>query len=287
MNSRLTQADLSAWEDNWTTEMGAWFPGERVVFRGQDLFADLLIEPGQLSWMGLMLYGICGRKFDEQQLKLFEGIWSISTSFPDPRLWNNRIAALAVSARSTSNLGLSAGLAASEAIIYGHRPLVASMHFLCDTRQRLIKDESLEQVLEQRLTRSVPGKPGAGKNRQVAKIPGFGRPITAQDERIQPLLALAEHLGFDKGGHVVLAREIELALQCLGHNLRMNIATLMGALCADQGLNVRQYYHYITLCFSAGIMCCAYDAEQKPQGTFFPLPCERIDYSGPAQRQWE
>jgi len=67
----------------------------------------------------------------------------------------------------------------------------------------------------------------------------------------------------------------------------MNISTLMGAMCADQGLTPRQYYHYITLCFSAGIMFCARDAENNPEGSFFPCRCESIDYQGPGMRDWE
>ena len=41
-------------------------------------------------------------------------LW-VNTSYPDARIWNNRVAALAGSARSTGNLGVSAALAVSEA----------------------------------------------------------------------------------------------------------------------------------------------------------------------------
>ncbi len=274
---------LSFWENNWLTDMGGWFPGERVVLRGQDMFSELK----DLTWMGQLMLGICGRQFDEKQVQLFDGIWRISTSFPDPRLWNNRIAALAVSARSTSNLGVSAGLAVSEATIYGHRPLLATMKFLCSTQELLERGEPLASILIERLNIQVNGRPGSGKNRQVAKIPGFGRPITKQDERVIPLLEFAETLGFSDGVYVRLANDIESMLQSFGHNLRMNISMLMGAMCADQGLTPRQYYHYITLCFSAGIMFCARDAEKKPEGSFFPHRCECIDYQGPGMRDWE
>ena len=45
-------------------------------------------------------------------------IWT-HTSYPDARLWNNRVAALAGTARSTGTLGIAAALAVSEAKIYG------------------------------------------------------------------------------------------------------------------------------------------------------------------------
>ena len=84
-------------ENHWETRMGGWFPGERVVYRGQDLHVDLK----DMSWMELYVYGITGRRFDEKQLKILNAIWA-NTSYPEPRLWNNRVAALAGTARSTA-----------------------------------------------------------------------------------------------------------------------------------------------------------------------------------------
>src|SRR3569832_2958942 len=76
--------DLLENDGRWRTKMGAFFPGKRVVFRGKDLFTEF----GHLSWMQLYLYGITGRIFTVVQGKLFEGMWVLCTSYPDPRLWN-------------------------------------------------------------------------------------------------------------------------------------------------------------------------------------------------------
>ena len=65
-------AQLLQHEDRWVTRMGAFFPGERVVFRGQDLHHDL----ADLSWMELYLYGITGRRFSEAQLQVLNAIWT-------------------------------------------------------------------------------------------------------------------------------------------------------------------------------------------------------------------
>jgi len=274
---------LNQWEQTWETAMGAWFPGERVLFRGKELLQEL----NQLSWMELILFGITGRQFQPNQIKLFEAIWVISTSFPEPRLWNNRIATLAGTSRSTVNLGVSAGIAASEAIIFGHRPLLATIDFLKKTQQRLANGEVLTNLIKEALNAQTRGRPGSGLNREVAKVPGFGRPITTNDERLQPLLTTAQNLGFTNGIHVLLAQRIEDALQQQGHNLYMNVATLMGALCADQDLSPREYYHYVSLCFTGGLLPCAIDAQSKPEGAFFPLRCDRIKYQGPKKRQWK
>lgn len=272
-------------EDHWVTDMGASFPGERVVFRGRDLFQDLK----DLPWMGLLLYGITGRLFNSNQIKLFEGIWVISTSYPEPRVWNNRVAALAGTARSTVTLGVSASIAVSEAIIYGHRPLLGAMEFLLWMSKWRDAGKDLDELIAYKLEKTYgddKGRPGSGRNRRVAAIPGFGRPLTDSDERIKPLMELAARYGFHGGPMVKLAFEIENMLAAKGYGLRMNVGAMMAALAADQGLSPREFYHYVILCFSVGILACAKDAEEHNAGTFFPLRSERIWYEGVPKRSW-
>lgn len=273
---------LAEWEGRWRTDLGAWFPGERVVLRGRDLMSDV----GRQPWMAVLLYGITGRDFTPEQIRLFEGIWSISTSFPEPRLWNNRISALTGSARSSSTLGVAAGIAVSEAIVYGHRPLLATMDFVRQCVIRVRSGENLRDVLQSKLKAESAGNPGSGKNRQLAKIPGFGRPITSRDERIVALYELASQLGCRDGEHIQMVELIQSTLLEMGHEWHMNISALMGSMAADQGLNTSEYYHYIILCFCAGLIPCAVDALEKPEGAFFPLRCENIAYVGAGPRLW-
>jgi citrate synthase len=274
-----------SWEENWQTSLGAWFPGERVMFRGQDLLAEL----ADLPWMGLLLYGITGRRPSQAQIRLFDSLWALAASFPDPRLWNNRIGALAGSARSTTTLGVSAGIAVSEAIIYGYQPLMAAMESLLDIAAKVESGQELSQILHEKLTDQGQdlAKPGRGKNRCVARLPGYGRPIAARDERIAPLMKLTRELGFDKGPMLTLAFEIEAVLKAQGNAMQMNVVGLMAGLSADQGLSPREHYQYGVLCFSAGILHCAVDAAKHPQGSFFPLRCSRINYQGPNERRWQ
>ncbi len=257
-------------EDHWVTSMGAWFPGERVVLRGQDLFHNLK----ELSWMALLLYAITGRILDERQVRLFEGIWRISSSYPEPRLWNNRIAALAGSARSTGSLGVSVAIAVSEAAIYGQRPLVRAMDFLLRAQEQLNQGANLTDIVRIELK----------KHRGIA---GFGRPVVRTDERIAPLMALVEELGYGDGVYVNLVFEVEKILLEGGWRLHMNVAALDAALVADQGLTVDQFYMYMILCFTAGIVPCAIDTSRQPAGTFFPLRCSRIQYEGKSRRLWD
>lgn len=256
-------------EDQWKTYMGFAFPGERVVYRGKDLFHDLK----QLSWMKLYLYGITGRIFTDQQARLFEGMWSLCASYPDARLWNNRIGSLAGTSRSTGTLGLSAAIAVSEATIYGGRPDICAINFLIQTKNHLDNGKNLKDIVEEELA----------KHRNIY---GYGRPIVNGDERIQPLLSLAKEQNLANGSHTHIAFEVENILLQGRLRMRMNIAALGAALAADQGLTERQYYHFLIPCFTAGIMPCFVEASEREEGTFLPMSCNRIHYEGVPRRKW-
>ncbi len=260
---------LLEFEDHWVTNVGAWFPGERVVFRGKDLFHDLK----DLPWMALLIYGITGRIPNEKQVHMFERIWSLCTSYPDPRLWNNRVAALAGTSRSTTALGIAAATAISEGSIYGGRPIIRSIDFLYRTLERIKNGADLEELVRLEL-----------KNYKT--IYGYGRPVTRKDERIEPVMHLATRLGFADGLYVRLAFDVEKILLHGRWRLHMNIAALVAALAADQGMSQREYYEFVILSFCAGIHACYTDASTKPEGCLFPLRCARIVVQNSKRRGW-
>lgn len=262
--------DLSRYEDDITTSMGAWFAGKRVVFRGKDLFSQLADQ----SWMRVLLYGITGKLFTDNQVRLFESIWVISTSYPDPRIWNNGVAAMAGTARSTSGLGICSAIATSEAEIYGAKPIISVIDFLIKAKQEIDAGVDLEEIV--------------AKSRDKQKIiPGYGRPIVDVDERIQPLKRRASELGFDKGEHFQLAFKVESILNKINPRIHMNAAAAFAGLSADQGLSSREHYYFMTLCFTAGMFPCMIDTFEKPAGTYLPLRCERINYEGAKPRNWD
>lgn len=260
---------LASHEDRWATRMGAWFAGQRIVFRGRDLLNDLV----DLPWMGLLLYGITGRILDHNQIQLFEALWKIGASFPDPRLWNNRVTALAGTTRSTAGLAIGAGVAVSEASIYGRRPDIRAIDFLLRAQEKLDQGVPLAQLIK-------------GELKKYRGIPGYGRPYIATDERIAPLLKQARGLGHADGRHVKLAFLVEQFLRTGRWRWHMNVAALCAALAADQGLSPREYYHFAVLSFTAGMFPCHLDAHEKAEGAFFPLRCDRISYQGQPRRKW-
>jgi citrate synthase len=249
------------------SRMGACYPGSHAVFRGHELHGEL----HRLDWVELYLFGITGRRFSPQQIELVHAIW-VCTSYPDARLWNNRIAALAGSARSTANLGITAALAVSDATVYGGQAGARAMEFFLRAGTELSNGAELEAfVLAEKKAR---------------RIYGYGRPINSNDERIPWLMELARRHGFDKGKYVSLAFEVERILVARYPQLRMNYAALHAAFIADMGLSVREYQLLRVPTFLAGMPPGLIEAAENSEGTLFPTPCDGVAYEGMGKREW-
>ena len=251
------------------SRMGAFFPGSHVIFRGHDLHAQLK----DMDWLELYVFGITGRRFSAEQLRLMHSIWTY-TSYPDVRLWNNRVAALAGSARSTGTLGVAAALAVSEASIYGGGILARAIDFFIRTQQRLEDGgDVLTCICEEFDTHR--------------NIGGYGRPLINGDERIQPLLALAGSLGLDQGRYLRLAFAVEEALLAGRWRMKMNYAAVVSALGADVGFSQREFYLFMFPVFLAGMQPCFIEASERPEGALYRISCADILYEGRPQRSWQ
>lgn len=249
------------------TRMGRCFVGQRAVFRGFDLHEQLR----DLDWMSLFMLGITARRFDAREVRLLNAMWSY-TSYPDARLWNNRVAALAGSARSTPALGIAAAIGMSEATVYGGHPCVRAIDFLLQARRRTQQGEAIEAIVREELSRR--------------RILGYGRPIHAVDERLPWLLGLARELGLAEGPHLALAHDVERVLVAHDARLRMNYAALTAALAADLGLGVREFHHFQVPMLLAGMVPCFIEGAQLPAGAVFPLGADQLAYEGPGPRRW-
>lgn len=255
-------------EDNWVTSLGAFIPGEgRVVMHGKDLHHDLV----DLSWMELLMFAICGRRLSRAQIELFQGLWKIAGSYPEPRIWNNRVASLAGTARATPGLAFSAATSVSEARIFGRGPDQRAFDFLVRTRAAVEAGVPLQAFVEIEL-------------REKRGVAGYGRPLRSADERIQPMLDLAARLRLDGGPHAHLAFQVKELL--IPRRMDMNAAALAAALCADQGLTRDEYHRLCLMTFSIGFVGCELDGRLHSEGTLLPLRCSRIAYNGPGPRSW-
>lgn len=250
------------------SRMGTFYPGSHVIFRGHDLHRDLK----DMDWMGLYVFGITGRRFTNEQLRLMHAIWTY-TSYPDVRLWNNRVAALAGSSRSTGTLGMAAALAVSEASIYGGGILARAIDFFIRTQKSLEDGSDLMDCIHEELE----------AHRSIA---GYGRPLVNGDERNPHMLALARSLGLDQGPYLRLALAVEEKLLAGRWRMKMNYAALVAALGADIGLTPREFYLFMFPVFLAGMTPCFVEASDRPEGTLYPIPCTDLLYEGEFRRSW-
>lgn len=263
---------IEEYEDNWQTSMGGMVFDKgmvsAVLLRGKDIFTELRDK----TWVEYLLFAVTGNE-DPKLARLIEGIWVISSSYPDPRLWNNRVAAFAGTARSTGHLAVAGAMAVTEASIYGGQPILKVADFLSRAVNQLQKGEQLQQVLDTELI-------------QNGKIYGYGRPGFGEDERIQPLLDFVKEANIERGRYTELVFEIEKYFACFKRRLQPNIAALVTGLLLDQGLKAREIYYLFILSFSGGFLPCYLDAQAQPAGALFPLRSKRVKYCGVAPRSW-
>ncbi len=260
---------LKQCEDNWQTDMGAIFFGERAVLRGKDILEEL----GQHHWMDYMVFAVTGRE-SKHLARLIEAIWVISTSYPDPRLWNNRVAALGGTTRTTGALAVTAASAVSEATTYGLKTSKGAIDLLYRFKDKIDSGHHLEELINLEL-------------KQNRVVWGYGRPLASGDERIVPLMCLARSLGCGNGPFVKLAFQIGEYLSRSRYKYQINISAVAAGLLADEGLSTNEFYYVAALSFVGGIFPCYVDAATHKEGTFFPLSTGRIKYKGSSStRKW-
>lgn len=267
MTQNKVNNDLEHYYNYYPTNKGKAFVGERAVMHGRDLLHELI----DLDWMNLHFFSITGRQGHQGKLKAMMNAWT-GCSYPDPRIWNNRIAALAGTTRSTAALGVGAATAVSEATIYGHRANKKCI----DTLQRAMEAKRAKQSLVE----FCNAEKAAGR-----RFYGYGRPINNQDERIAPMVKTLKSLGLFEDEFIQLCFELETHLYASQH-LSMNITGLTAGLAASLGLTPTQYHAFLCPVFTIGFAPCYLDAIEKPPGCLFPMKCSDIEYSGPKARGW-
>ena len=261
---------LLKYEGCWQTKIGGMLLGQQqVLVRGRDLFSEL----DEFSWQQFLLFAVTGREFTSEVVMFLERLLALCINYPDPRIWNNRVAALAGTVGSTATLANSAAIAATEAKIFGGQSNLTASQFIHEALIKVQAGEDLEFIVRTELE----------KNRAVA---GYGRPVLDKDERIEHAQRLMQEFAIVQGDHCRLAYQVERILASGRWQYQMNINGLMAAVTADLGISAKEYYLWLVNGYSAGIIACYIDAESKQEGALFPLRCERINYTGASYRDW-
>lgn len=263
-----TSHPLDAFQGPIRSRVGGVFPGERALFRGKDIHRELK----DMHWVEMLYFSASGKRYTPAQVRVLNAM-STYTSYPDTRIWNNRVAALAGTTRSSGNLAVSGAVAITEAKLFGGQSIYRALDFLWRAKDCCDTNEDLGAFIAEYLSR----------NRSIA---GFGRPFVNRDERIAPMMSLLAAEGFDNGCFIRLAKRVEEILQGNRWRYRMNYAGLTAAICGDFGLTPREYYLAASPAFVAGMIPCYMEACEKPAGAIMPVACEDTLYAGPASRPW-
>lgn len=250
---------------------GAVSLGGQVQFRDKSLHGELL----ESNYIALLAYGVTGRYPSPEETAVIQGLF-VATSYPEWRIWNNRIAALAGTVRSSPGLALGAAIAVSEAALYGGGPHVRLYDYLTQVRARLEAGELLADIV----AKSV----ASGE-----RLAGFGRPVAPDkvDERIAPLKELWDRRGPEKSYFVPLVFDIEVELvkRCRSP-IRMNAASVYVSTLMDLGFSREEVSTLLSAVFLAGMNPCYMAASAGPENDLCSMNLDQLTYEGPAPRKW-
>lgn len=248
---------------------GGWKLGQGVVSHGMDLLTDIV---GHYSYMQLVVLNATGRMPPRNVADWIEAA-HMCLSYPDPRIWCNRIGALGGTNRTSVVAATCYGVLASDALSYGIRPLVAGVEFIKKIKAKVDSAENLHDVLIKEI-KSIGGKPS---------LMGYARPIAKGDERVPALDRVANNLGFVRGSHLTIAFQIDSFL-FERYEETININGYVSAFLSDCGYSSAEIYRIFSVQVFSGVTACFTDTEERAPGSFSPLRVEDIDYTGPNPR---
>ena len=249
---------------------GGWKIGEGVQCGGFDMMEDLV---GKTSYMQVVVLNATGKLPTKNLADWLEAV-HICLSWPDPRIWCNRIGALAGTSRTSCVAASTLGVLAAESSSYGIKPLISGVEFIQHAYREVSKGLSVPEFITEEV-KKYAGKP---------YLMGYVRPIAKGDERIPAMEAVTKNLGFEIGEHLKLAYQIEAELNAK-YDETMNINGYMSAFLSDQGYSSTETHRIFSSLVISGVTACYTDTVDRVEGGFSPLKTAEIAYKGAALRK--
>lgn len=263
-------AKLADYENNWVTSMGDFFsnPSDPLL-RGRHELEDF----ESFSYTQFLLFALTGKNFTNEQLEFVTNCWKYSGIYAEPRLWNNRIAAICGTVRTTGALAITAGNCISESLYFGFKPMYRCAVALVYIGKMVQSGVSVEDAVADYISK-------------YGKIGGYGRPLGLKgDERIEPLIRFTKKCNLADQFYFKLCFDIDQVLW-QKKKLKMNVSPVLVSSLLDIGLTAHQVYLLLVpITFISGLEACYIDALNKSEGTFFPMRCASIAYEGPNKRK--
>lgn len=264
--------DTSYWDERRGkifSRAGGWKIGEAVYLYGENLLDE---DIGRFSLMQIHVLNATGKLPTRTAANWME--WAfILLSWADSRIWCNQIGALGSQAKCSPPAAVAAGIQAASSNLYAGRTIVRGAGFIQTSRQRYDAGESVESIVESEILRQ----------RGKKEITGYARPIAKGDERVALLQKFSAELGFEVGPHAEMTVLIENYMSEKYDEL-MNMNACIAGFMSDQGYTPEEQYRIAAYIVASGILACYVDHENQPYGSFLPLRCDDIEYTGTAIR---
>ncbi len=264
---------IDKWEQNRGqiySQKGGWEVGKGITSHGYSLLDDL---HGKVSITQLIIMNITGKLPEKRLADFVEGFF-ICLSWPDPRIWCNKIGVFNAATHSSITAAIASGGLAGDSKIYGAGTAKAVGRFVDLAHQHIVMEKRSVQSFFQT---------HAYKNGKLF-APGFARPLAKGDERIPAMRRLADHLGYGVGVYLTMLDEMEEYLrQTEGEG--QNLAGYFTAFMKDQGFSVQQIEGVAAFAVSGGVYAAYFEYIDQPPHSFLPLRVDDIEYTGPAPRE--
>lgn len=257
----------------WNSKVGLWIPGKEVKLYNEDLFT---IHKKVDTWYEYLMFSITGERnrFTKNQLVCLEKMWTYIMTYPDHKIWINRVASLAGTAGTSPQIAISSANTCGSGRIFSTNVTSKVGKFLVDVDSQL-KDKSLVNVLIE--------------NGYKTKTPvSFDRPLSALDERINSTIILLKETDNFNNKYITLLFEINHILMNVfkRNDIKMTIGALVGAIFLDFKIKPLEAELLTPIMLIGGVIPCFTDTFTEKKGSFLPMGIDSIEYIGPAPRKW-
>ena len=267
-------SNYQLWDENRgkiKSKKGGWRIGSKVESHGYDLINELV---GNFSYMQVVILNATGKTSSRPFADWLEAAF-ICMSWPDPRIWCNRIGALGGSAGARMISSVCGGSMAADSRNYGTGTMPIGVEFI-QHAYRTINEQgfTVEQFVDQEL-KKCKGRPN---------FMGYARPVAKGDERIVAMEAVAKKLNLGIGGHLCLAYKIEEVLM-QRFDETMNLNGYTSAVFSDNGFSSSDVYRMLPVLVSSGVAASYVDFCDQDRGAFSPITVDDITYHGVENRK--
>ncbi len=215
---------------------------------------------------------VTGKLPEKRLADVVEGLF-VTVSWPDPRIWCNKIGVFNAMTRSSIVAAITSGGLAGDSRLYGPGSFVSVGPFFFFAYKHIVVDnESIESFIENFVYRNGG-----------LYAPGFARPLAKGDERVPAMRRLVKELGYDIGPYSKMVIDMEDYLNKKDGE-GANLAGFLASFLKDQGFTLEEIIGVTALCVTGGIYATYFEYINQPPESFLPLRVEDIEYIGPTPR---